>query len=78
MTSIRSMPATDAYRDGWDRIWGIKKLSQQKQHHYIKVRCGLCGKIMRRERVYGEPEPHPYYRDHYSLKHCDSCEAKHL
>lgn len=25
MTTITSQPSTDAYRDGWDGLWGRKK-----------------------------------------------------
>lgn len=62
MSEIRSMPANEAYKNGWDRIWGKsdmskKSLAVHKPHWYRRRTCSICHVLIGRVRVYGvKPE----------------------
>jgi hypothetical protein len=43
--TIRSMPASGAYREGWDRIFGRRQPACDcVQHRHIDGVCQHCGK----------------------------------
>lgn len=43
-TDIRTKASTDAYRDGWDRIFRRQPTCDCVQHRHIDGVCQNCGK----------------------------------